>query len=566
VLRRIDGAPYGHYRDLLGRYDLGTFALLVDRVPPDPYAGAARMRLSMSRAACGLADDLVANRARRLGAEDFLGREAGETLARWIGRGGRSGPGSGAVRVDSGGPAVLERSACRITDAAVELRLFVDLPAGGRRIHGRQAEQLLLEELPRLATAARVFSTRRTEAARRAAENVEDHEALQTELSRRGLVAFVADGSLLARAGGEDEGPRRDGREVAFRAPDGLAVTVDLPHAGRVRGMGVPAGVTLIVGGGFHGKSTLLDALAGGVHPHRPGDGRERVAALPATVLVRAEDGRSVRGVDISAFLGELPSGARASDFTTDKASGSTSQAAAIAEALELGVKLLLMDEDRCATNFMVRDGRMQRLVPLSAEPIVPFVDRVRELYDRCGVSTVLVTGGSGDYLETADTVIQMMAYEPLDVTKRARGIVEETRSMRLDEARRPLKPPAPRVPAPGPRIDPANLRIGARGPRAVRVGDETLDLHALEQLAEAGQVRALGRLILRAARGMDGRIGLAELVEQIDDWLDERGIDALDRPVAYDLTRPRRFELAAALNRWRQLRVRLAAPVEDRR
>jgi len=328
--------------------------------------------------------------------------------------------------------------------------------------------------------------------------------------------------------------------------------------------MGIPAGVTLIVGGGFHGKSTLLDAIAGGVHPHRPGDGRERVAALPATVLIRAEDGRSVRGVDISAFLGELPSGARASEFTTDKASGSTSQAAAIAEALETGARLLLMDEDRCATNFMVRDGRMQRLVPPSAEPIVPYVDRVRELYERHGVSTILVTGGSGDYLETADTVIQMRAYEPHDVTARARQVAEETKSMRLDERRRPLQPPASRVPVRGPAADGRDLRTGARGPRGLRIGDETLDLHALEQLAEAGQVRALGPLLKRAAREMDGRLSLAELVDGIDRWLDERGIDALDRPVAYDMTRPRRFELAAALNRWRQLRVRRREPTEE--
>lgn len=422
----------------------------------------------------------------------------------------------------------------------------------------------MLAELPRLATSALVFSARRGAAARRAADNVEDHEALQAELARRGLVAFVADGSLLARAGGDDLGPRRDGREVAFRAPDGLRVTVVLPHAGTISGMGVPAGVTLIVGGGFHGKSTLLEAIAAGVHPHRLGDGRERVAALPATVMVRAEDGRAVRSVDISAFLGELPSGARAADFTTDKASGSTSQAAAIVEAVEVGARVLLMDEDRCATNFMVRDGRMQRLVPPAAEPIVPFVDRVREIYERIGVSTILVTGGSGDYLGQADTVIQMLAYEPRDVTAQARRIAEETRSTRLDERRGSLRPPARRVPRPRSGIDPRGLRTGTRGPHALRIGEETVDLHAMEQLAETGQVRALGLLVKRAVRGMDGRLGLTDLVAETDRWLDEQGLDALDRPVAYDLSRPRRFELAAALNRWRQLDFGPAEPGED--
>jgi predicted ABC-class ATPase len=561
LLRRIDGGPFGSYRELLGRYRLGEFELSVDRVPPDPYAGPARLRMVASRAACGIPDDLISSRARRLGVEDFLGTEADEALRRQMGPVGKARPGSGAVRLDPGGPAVLERSVCRLTQVDVELRLFVDLPAGGRRIHGRQTEQLFLTGLPRLATSALLFSARRVEAARRAAENVEDHQALQEDLARRGLVAFVADGSLLARAGGHDQTPRRDGREVAFQAPEELRVTLDLPHAGRLSGMGIPAGVTLIVGGGFHGKSTLLEAIARGVHPHRPGDGREKVAALPSTVLVRAEDGRSVRGVDISSFLGELPSGARATDFVTEKASGSTSQAAAIVEALELGAKLLLMDEDRCATNFMVRDGRMQRLVPPAAEPIVPFVDRVREIYSTCGVSTILVTGGSGDYLDVADTVIQMLAYEPRDVTGLARRVAEETRSMRLDERRSPLQPPAARVPLLDPALDARALRAGLRGPRAVRIGDETVDLHAVEQFLEVGQVRALGPLIKRSTRLMDGESSLAGLVEKIEAWLDREGIDVLDRPVAYDLSRPRRFELAAALNRWRKLLFRASGP-----
>jgi len=270
--------------------------------------------------------------------------------------------------------------------------------------------------------------------------------------------------------------------------------------------------------------------------------------------------------VDISSFLGDLPSGVRAADFTTEKASGSTSQAAAIVEALETGAKLLLMDEDRCATNFMVRDGRMQRLVPPAEEPIIPFVDRVREIHRTCGVSTILVTGGSGDYLDVADTVIQMRAYEPRDVTGAARRVAEETRSMRLDERRSPLRPPASRAPLPGPGVDLRSLRTGTRGPSAVRIGDETLDLHAMEQLVETGQLRALGLLMRRTARRMDGKLGLAELVEQADAWLDTEGIDALDRPAAYDLARPRRFELAAALNRWRQLRFSPCGSLEDRR
>jgi predicted ABC-class ATPase len=550
LLRRLDGAPYSKYKQLLGGWALGEFRLTIDRVPPDPFAGPARVRLSASRELSGLTADLAAGRLRRVGAEDCLAREAGENLGHRL-----EGPGSGGIRPQRCGPAVVERSACRITDADIELRLFVELPAHRRRIRGLQAEKLVFEALLPLAKSTLLFSARRIERARRTADVVEDHAAMQGELGRRGLVAFVAEGSLLARAGGEDEGPRRDGREVAFRPPDGLRVRLSLPHAGEVEGLGVPAGVTLIVGGGFHGKSTLLEALSMGIYPHRPGDGRELVATIPEAVQVRAEDGRSVRCADISGFLGELPSGVRSSRFTSEKASGSTSQASSIVEALELGARLLLLDEDRCATNFMVRDGRMQRLVPRPAEPIIPFLDRVRELYERYGVSTVLVTGGSGDYLEVADTVIQMESYLPRDATERARQVAEQTRSMRLREEIEPLRRPAAREPLPGSRMEPTALRVGMRRPLAVRLGQETVDLRALEQIAETGQVRTLSRLMKMAAQRMRRGKRLERLLEELEEWLEREGIDALDRPVAYDLSRPRRFELAAALNRWRALR-----------
>jgi predicted ABC-class ATPase len=503
--------------------------------------------------------DLADGRLRRIGAEDCLAREAGELLERRL-----KGPGADAVRPERCGPAVVERSACRITDTDVQLRLFVDLPAHRRRIRGLQAGRLVFDTLLPLAKSTLLFSARRVERARETAEAIEDHAAMQEELGRRGLVAFVAEGSLLARAGGDDSGPRRDGREVAFQPPDELRVRISLPHAGDVEGLGIPAGVTLIVGGGFHGKSTLLDAISMGVYPHHPGDGRELVATIPEAVQVRAEDGRSVRCADISAFLGELPSGVRSSSFTTEKASGSTSQASSIVEALEVGARLLLLDEDRCATNFMVRDGRMQRLVPRPAEPIVPFLDRVRDLYEQYGVSTVLVTGGSGDYLEVADTVIQMESYLPRDATEDARRIAEQTSSMRLREEIGPLKRPAEREPLSGGVPEPAGLRTGMRGPYGVRLGQETLDLRALEQIAESGQVRTIARLMKMAAQRMGKGKRLVQLIEELDDWLDREGIDGLDRPVAYDLSRPRPFELAAALNRWRALRFEPSASEES--
>jgi len=559
LLHRLDGAPYPKYKQLIGAYAIGDFTVVVDRIPPDPFAGPAKVRLIASREDTGLEAELVEARAGRIAVEDWLGRRAAETLSQLLGPGEQVRSGARPVRLQEIGAAVLERSACRITEQSIELRLMVALPASGRRIRGRQAEELFLSDFPRLAAACLLFSQRASSQARRAVANVEEHLVMQDELRRRGLVAFVAEGSRLARAsgaGGDEDEPRRDGQEVAFDLPESLAVTLELPHSGPLRGLGIPAGITLIVGGAFHGKSTLLDAVARGVHPHHLGDGRERVATLPETVTVRAEDGRSVREVDISAFLGDLPSGLASRRFTTDKASGSTSQAAAIVEALEVGARLLLLDEDRCATNFMIRDGRMQRLVPQADEPITPFLDRVRELYDRFGVSTILVTGGSGDYLEVADTVIRMKDYRALDATASAREVTAATRSMRLVEPSLPMVPPRQRAP----RIDGAHtsdrpLRFGLRGPRGIRAGEETLELGVLQQVVETGQTRALAQSMRHLTRSRGTAVPLRELVQEHDAWLDEGGLDRLELPVAYDLSRPRRFELAAALNRWRALR-----------
>jgi len=556
LLRRLDDQTYSCYRTLIGRYQLGEFELVVDRVPPDPYAGGAHVRLVVERGKANLPHDLTQTKVRRLGVEAFLAAKTVEALRTQFDTRQRKAPGSGQVYVEPFGPAVIERSVSRISDEQIELRLLIDLPAHSRRIQGMQAEQMFCTGLLRLATSVLLFSERSVREARDAANAAEDHLALQHELSNRGLVAFVADDSLLARVGGADTGPRRDGQEVAFRSPDSLAVELDLPQAGSVRGMGIPAGVTVIVGGGFHGKSTLLDAIASAVHPHLALDGRSQVATIPEAVTIRAEDGRSVCRVDISGFLGPLPSGVRSADFSTEKASGSTSQASSIVEAIEVGARLLLLDEDRCATNFMIRDGRMQRLVPRPGEPIIPFLDRVRELYDRFGVSSILVTGGSGDYLEVADTVIRMDAYRPCDVTQQAREVAATTQSMRLAETIPPLEPPAAREPRTASDCRPASLRTSSRGARAVRVGDETVSLRALDQLVEAGQARAMGRLMRGAAMRMGEGKSMSMLIDELEARLDADGLDSLDPPVAYDLSRPRRFELAAALNRWRAMLV----------
>ncbi|MBW3535973.1 MAG: hypothetical protein KY453_12295, partial [Gemmatimonadetes bacterium] len=380
-------------------------------------------------------------------------------------------------------------------------------------------------------------------------------------LANADVLAFIADGAVLPRRSGVDDRPLAGEAVVPFTSPDALRVTMALPNAGSVAGMGLPRGVSLIVGGGFHGKSTLLRALERGVYNHRPGDGRERVVAGHATVKVRAEDGRPVAGVDISPFIDGLPLGVATGAFTTANASGSTSQAATLVEAVEAGATCLLVDEDTAATNFMIRDRRMQALVPGDDEPITPFVDRVRDLHEALGVSTVMVVGGSGDYLDVADVVVGMRDYVPRDLTARAREVADALPTGRTAEGAVALTRPAGRIPLPG-SVDPGRGRRSASlkvRDRTLLFGTETIDLSAVEQIVSGAQMRAVGQaLVLARERFMDGERTVSAILDGVMEAVEREGLDVLDwREKPGDLALFRRFELAAALNRLRTLRVR---------
>ncbi len=543
TLARIDGKGYKAYRDITGRYRFDDFELRVDHVQGDPYAAPSRLRAIMPWGETALPED-VRDGVRARAARDFL--------ARCFRRAARDEP---AITIDAGAQTVLDRTAALFTSQGVELRFTVNLPARGRSILGRQARELLCRILPRAVRAALRPEHRDAAALAQHCDVVEDQIALREQLAERGLVAFVADGAVLPRRSGVDDRPLAEA--VAFASAPSLSVTLTAPNAGDISGLGVPRGITLIVGGGFHGKSTLLRALELGVYDHVPGDGRERVVTDAEAVKIRAEDGRAVHAVDLSPFINHLPYGKSTTAFETELASGSTSQAAALQEALELGAGTLLVDEDTSATNFMIRDQRMQALVAKRDEPITPFVDRIRELRDTLGVSTVLVMGGSGDYFAHADTVIQMHDYLPRDVTAEARRIADEHAAGRREEVESALAAPRPRWLRPR-SVDPTagrgKPRIKARGEDTLVFGRDDVDLRAVEQIVDASQVRAIGLLLpLLAAHGgdwvADPGAHVRELLEQ--PW------ERLTGRAAGDLARPRPAEVMAALNRLRSAAFR---------
>lgn len=556
-LLRLDGRGYKNYQNLKGIYDFSDFFLFIDHVQGDPFAPPSRIRIRVPQTKASFPGNLYESRSREIGLRDYLARQVEIAIKKYT-RGRRGIGKSGLIYIPSPGQEILERSSVIINREFVEARLAVGLPAYGRRIAARQAEAIFFEEIPRLVEDSLFWRKLNAREVYHHVDTAEDADYLRSRLDELGLVAFVADGALLPRASGVDPRPLSKGKVVLFESPPSLRVKVELPHHGSLTGMGLPRGVTLIVGGGYHGKSTLLQALALGIYNHIPGDGREFVVTNSRAVQIRAEDGRRIERVDISPFISNLPFGQDTKSFSTDDASGSTSQAANIMEALEVGAEVLLIDEDTSATNFMIRDHRMQELVSKDKEPITPFIDKVRLLFKDYGVSTILVLGGSGNYFDVADLVIWMANYKPQEVTAQAKAIARKYPTYRQDEGGQNFGLITSRCPLPSginPHRGKKAVKIKPDGLEAIVFGYHEIDLSAVGQIVDKAQVRAIGDALYYARQFMDGEKTLAEVVGKVVDKLRQQGLDLLTPFPHGEFASFRSLELAAALNRLRTFR-----------
>ena len=596
-LHAIDGRSYAAYKAIVGRYrsPLG-WVLYIDRIQPDPYAPPTAIRVVLPLALTGADARLTGFTPRLTGADTRPTgtneplTEANETLTGanshltasptravalrdYLARTLRELLKGQAISIAPAGQEILERSSVNLHETwqddfstpafnapgpYLELRLRWSLPAFGREIAGRQAARNLNLDLARAVAGLDLRESELGAEAWKHCQVAEDHAALQEILVERGWVAFLADGANLARRSGVSQLPLEGG--VPLTAPETLAQTVQLPHAGVVRGTAIPAGVTVIAGGGYHGKSTLLNAIARGIYPHIPGDGRELVATVPEAMAVRAADGRAVTGVDLRPFISHLPGrDADPAQFTTANASGSTSQAASIMESLELwgqsAQAALLLDEDTCATNLLIRDQRMRALVSSEREPITPLVDRIRALHRERGISTLIVMGGSGDYLDVADQVLIMDSYRLVDATAQARQVCDS--QPRVDTSLPDFPLPAQRLPQ-----RPEAKRRGPSRTRALGTQRLVLDRHEVDVadvsgLVDEGQALAVA-WALRALleRHFDGRTSLSQALAQVAKRLDDVGLDALGEAHPAFLVRPRLVDVGAAVNRLRSLQV----------
>lgn len=557
-LRKLDRKGYKAYKTIKGVYEFKAYDLFIDYVQGDPFANPSRIRVRVDRQVSGFPEFTTSSRSRNTALCDYLTR-AFYASARKICKGNRGSGKSGIITIEKPAQEILERSSMVVNDDYVEARFFMGLPADGRRILAADAVSMFFDELPKIVDASLIFDSNKTSEVTNHVETSEDADYLRSCLDGLNLVAFVANDSHLPRASGIDPRPLDEGTVIPFQSPDEFMVEIKLPNYGKIRGMGIPFGITLIAGGGFHGKSTLLNALELGIYNHIPGDGREYVVSNPDTVKLRAADGRSIVNTDISAFINNLPLKKDTNSFSTGNASGSTSQAAGICEAIEVGAKVFLLDEDTCATNFMIRDSLMQKLVEKKNEPITPFVDRVMQLSSDRGISTIIVMGGSGDYFKIADHVICMTEYVPVVTTEKAKRIAENAKDIRAEEIKSDFRPIKERSPRPGSFNsfrNPGRIKVSADTLHKITLGWSDIHFPDIEQLVEISQTRAIAWAIHNVSESMQEEFTLYELMNKIMEEINTKGLECLTPEIMGDLSIFRHHELAAVINRSRKLKI----------
>jgi predicted ABC-class ATPase len=555
LLKSLDGQKYGAYKRLKGTYHFERFRLAVDNIQSDPYAPPSKMRIIMDRHTAGIPDDLLDGKTKVTAASDFLTR----AFADQIQAEKKASKSRASIQIDRCGQEILERTSVMIGEKELEVRFEVGMPAAGRKILGKAAAHIFMDILPKVAEKALLYRNLDQEALKEQTTLMVDQTYVQEELARRNLVAFVANDSILPRKSGVSDRPMEGA--VPFASPERFEIEIALPSGRKVTGMGIPEGITLIVGGGYHGKSTLLQALERGVYHHIPEDGREMVITRPDASKIRAEDGRNIEKVNISTFINNLPAKKDTGAFSTENASGSTSQAANVMEALEYGSSLLLIDEDTSATNFMIRDARMQKLIAPEKEPITPFSSKVKPLYDDKGVSTILIVGGSGDYFEAADQVLMMDEYRLKDVTDAAKEIAATEGYRRENPSDDQFGEVSSRIPLKsGFSKSGKDGRLKPKGRTSILYGREPIDMSGLEQLVDASQTNCIA-VMLDYFRNevLDDRRTLSEAADVIYAHIEKNGLDSISPYTGHpgNLALPRKQEFCAAINRYRGLKVK---------
>ena len=558
-LESIHRKSYPAYKSLRGSYTFGDFVLSIDHVQGDPFAAPSSLHVELPLKKAGFPEKYLEKRHTKTALEDLILRSFSKALDQYSFKAKGSGK-SGLISTSRPGPEIMRRTAVEFNNIALLVRFEVGFPANGRTINAQELEKILLEFLPQIVKTCLFYQSWEKAKIQACYELAENQQRIREVLEERKLVAFCANGSILPRKSGVSSQPLKDA--IEFQSPESMEISIDLPFGNSIRGMGIPEGVTLIIGGGYHGKSTLLQALEQGVYNHVKGDGREYVITRADALKLRAEDGRAVSHLDLSLFIHDLPNGKDTHCFSTEDASGSTSQAAGVLEGMEAETSCFLIDEDTSATNFLVRDAFMQRVVSGDQEPITPFIARVRDLYEKVGISTILVAGSSGAFFHVADTIIQMDAYRPKDVKMSVEALLPEYPPADLCSNAEPFTLPTEKRMF----VMERKIKRHGRGEREERIKTKVMgtdgfsiehnivDLRCVEQLIDTEQTAALAAILKHIVKKGSICMEMQELVAEINTLLKKKGIAAfVEGALSCGYAYPRKEEIYLMLNRFRR-------------
>lgn len=558
-LESIHRKSYPAYKSLRGSYTFGDFVLSIDHVQGDSFAAPSSLHVELPLKKAGFPEKYLEKRHTKTALEDLILRSFSKALDQYSFKAKGSGK-SGLISTSRPGPEIMRRTAVEFNNIALLVRFEVGFPANGRTINAQELEKILLEFLPQIVKTCLFYQSWEKAKIQACYELAENQQRIREVLEERKLVAFCANGSILPRKSGVSSQPLKDA--IEFQSPESMEISIDLPFGNSIRGMGIPEGVTLIIGGGYHGKSTLLQALEQGVYNHVKGDGREYVITRADALKLRAEDGRAVSHLDLSLFIHDLPNGKDTHCFSTEDASGSTSQAAGVLEGMEAETSCFLIDEDTSATNFLVRDAFMQRVVSGDQEPITPFIARVRDLYEKVGISTILVAGSSGAFFHVADTIIQMDAYRPKDVKMSVEALLPEYPPADLCSNAEPFTLPTEKRMF----VMERKIKRHGRGEREERIKTKVMgtdgfsiehnivDLRCVEQLIDAEQTAALAAILKHIVKKGSICMEMQELVAEINTLLKKKGMAAfVEGALSCGYAYPRKEEIYLMLNRFRR-------------
>lgn len=556
ILSAINGAAATEYSRLVGDFDFSRYVLKINSLDQVEQGGNLLV-VRVPQILAGFPPHLFNTPVRRTALEDFLTRRLVAEIDR-LSRYDAKGISRRRLTIAVPGQKILPRTSLLAAEEYLEARITVHLPLAGGLVDSVGAQEIFFEDLSDVVNRSLIYCNLDDAELEEFVDLMEDVDQIRQILPTRGLVAFLAEGSLLSRLGNTDY-PGHDELRPLF-VDESLSMEMDTPNGGTVRGVGIPQGITLILGDAYSGRSDILSGIAHGIYNHIPGDGRERCVTVPDAVQVAAEVGRSIQRVDLSFFLGALPGEENTSLYSRIDADPSAAQAAQVIESLEVGARVLLFDESSSSSAFLTRDARLDPVMPITEQHIQPLSVRARQLVDDLGVSLVVAGSSSvAEFISVADQIYRVEGGKLEDITEACKAIEIQSQDVpayqdvaRLVERSRWVVPSS---------LDPSSGKedqhVEALARDLLEFGRSTIDLQGVKQLADIYQTETIGRILYYAKiHYLDERRPIRELLDLVDRDLSTEGLECLSRDLRGDFARPRRYEIAAALNRLDTLRI----------